>query len=87
MILRDEDLIELMSKATKLGYAMALIDYGILKPYLSQNEAFNKYGRKTVEGWVKHDLIIPQKDGNHTSKIRYDRIQLETVAAVSNRNW
>lgn len=61
---------------------------GLLKPYMSLNEAYKAYGRGTVDRWISEKLIIPIKDGTGTSKRRIERKQIELLAATSNRaSW
>ena len=63
------------------------MDTGQLKTFLSETQAFKLYGRKVVERWVDQNLIQPAKDGENTSKKRYDRLKLEILAKSSNRNF
>ncbi len=64
------------------------VKHGLIKPYLSLNEAYKMYGRRTVERWIAEGLIEIQKDGTRTSKCRILREQIELVASQSNRaSW
>ena len=62
------------------------VKYDLIKPYLSMNEAYKKYGRGTVDRWIAEGLINPIKDGTGTSKRRIERKQIELLAAMSNRS-
>ena len=92
----DPTFIQVMTHVFKIGYTQATIDCGNLKPYLSMAEANRKYGRRVVEGWINEGLIEPIQDKRtpsnspvqkkNNSKMRLDRIRLETIAACANRN-
>lgn len=73
--------------AAELGARKALEEVGIAKPYLKLREAQRLYGQSAVNRWIKDGLIKVVKDGNRNSSVRISRIQLETVAMVSNRNY
>jgi hypothetical protein len=62
-----------------------LSQLGLLKPYLSLNEAHKKYGEGTVDRWIREGLIHKIKDGNGNSPVRINRIEIESVAETSNR--
>ena len=79
------ELRSLLSDAVELGYKKALQETGQIKPFLSQREAYRLYGEVTIKRWVSEHLIFPDKDGNNTSKVRYDRMKLEILAKSSNR--
>lgn len=92
----DYQLHRVLADAFRIGYEKATIDCGNLKPYLSMAEAYRKYGRRVVNGWINEGLIEPVQDRKtpsndpackkNTSKFRLDRIKLETIAASANRN-
>jgi len=58
---------------------------GLLKPYLSLNEAYKIYGEGTVDRWMRERLIRKIKDGEGNSPVRISRIEIEAVAKTSNR--
>lgn len=60
-----------------------LIQLGLLKPYVTQAEAFRMYGRSKVELWVKEGWIKYLKDTETGSK-RFQRTELEEVASKNN---
>lgn len=61
---------------------------GFLKPYLSLNQCYKRWGRKTVNRWADEKLIEIIKDGPGTSKCRVLRERIELVASMSNRtSW
>jgi hypothetical protein len=41
----------LLSEAAQLGATYTLPHTGVIKPFLTQAEAFRQYGRTTVESW------------------------------------
>lgn len=79
------ELRNLLIDAVELGYKKALQETGQMKTFISQREAYRLYGEVTVKRWVSEHLIEPDKDGNNTSKKRYDRMRLEILAKSSNR--
>ena len=84
--LPKSQLQSLLSEAAELGASIAMTQVGLLKPYLSKNQAWTKYGRSNVERWIREGLITPRKDGNNTAKWRIDRLEIESVAKTSNRS-
>lgn len=78
------DLGKMLGDAAKLGAKQALIEAGLSKPFLSATKAHSIYGRKTIERWVREGLIIPHKDGERNSAVRFDSLLLETLSKSSN---
>lgn len=68
------------------GYKKCLEDAGKLKPYISQAQAYAKYGRVVVDRWVNEGLITVIKDGANNCRCRINREQIELIAETSNRN-
>lgn len=72
----------------KITTHKVLIETGQMKPFISKNEAYRRYGRGTVERWIDEGLVKQIKDGDRNCDIRIDRVQIETVAHTSNRaSW
>ena len=72
----------------EVGYHKCAEELGLIKPYMSQKDAHDRYGRKTVERWAAEGLITIIKDGTRQSKCRIKREEIELVAAMSNRaSW
>lgn len=76
---------DMLSDCFEMGFKKGLIVCGQLKPYLSKSEAYKAYGRRKVEAWIRNGLLNEIKDGDNTSTVRIDRIEIEKVASVSNR--
>jgi hypothetical protein len=72
-------LMDIISGAVQLGVETALVQSGLLKPYLTQTSAYEMYGRKTVERWIKDGRITAHKSGNRNSKVQLDRLALQTL--------
>jgi hypothetical protein len=85
LTLPDPETINFMIQIAELASMKTLIDTNQIKPYLSLREAQRKYGTAIVNRWLKEDLIQKRKDGNGSSKIRIDRIQIEAVSKACNR--
>ena len=65
-----------------------MVEFGDLRPYMSLKEAYDKYGRGTVDRWIDEKLITRIKDGTGTSKVRISRAEIRSVADTSNRaSW
>ena len=62
-----------------------LTQLGLLKPYLSLNEAYKIYGEGTVDRWSREGLVRKIKDGEGNSPVRINRVEIEAVAQTSNR--
>jgi hypothetical protein len=86
MEIMEHELRSIITDSVKIGITQALIDMGMIKPFLTQRQAYLSYGPGRVRRWVDEGLITPVKDGEANSTVRYDRIILETLAKTSNRN-
>lgn len=75
----------MLQDAAEMGANAALSQAGLIKPYLSKQEAYKIYGRGLVDRWIKEKLVTPRKDGGASAKWRIDRIEIEAVAKASNR--
>lgn len=88
MEISPTELRNIIAEAMDLQEQKTLSSLGILKPFITQTEAFELYGRGVVERWHSEGLITYEKDGERNSKIRIDRIKIELVAKTSNRaSW
>ncbi|PZX18070.1 hypothetical protein LX69_01106 [Breznakibacter xylanolyticus] len=88
MQLSDIEIKRLMIDTAEMAAKKALIEVGQLKPYLTLKEAQRIHGEYTVNRWINEGLLKPIKDGARNCKVRIDRIQLDAVAATSNRaSW
>ena len=72
--------------AAEIGAKMALVELGLIKPYLKMREAQLKYGKSIVNRWIIEGLIKPIKDGPRNASIRLNRIDLEILAKTCNRS-
>lgn len=79
------ELKNLLQDANELGAKTVLIEFGKIPPFVSQSEAYRLFGEGRVKRWVKEGLIKRKKDGNNTSTVRYDRLELEILAKSNNR--
>jgi len=71
--------------AAEAGATKALMDVGLLKPYLKHREAQRLYGEAVVNRWIKEGLVRVIKDGTRNASVRIDRLELLTVARTANR--
>ena len=79
------ELKNLMSEAVTIGIMRFEAEKVKHKKYVSKNQAYGIYGRRLVDRWIKEKLIKEIKDGDKSHKIRLDVVELEKVAAFSNR--
>lgn len=82
----DTEFRNALVDAAEVGSMKTLIELDILKPDMSFREACRKYGPAIVPRWIKEGLIRPRKDGNNTSKLRIDRLEIDAVSKASNRS-
>lgn len=80
------DVVWQIRSAYSAGYTKCLEEFGKVKPYLSLKQAFDLYGRGTVERWIDEGLVDVVKDGVKNSKCRINREQIELVANAGNRS-
>lgn len=83
--LQKFELANLLRDASELAVKQYRIERGEEKPFISQSEAYRLFGEGVVKRWVKEGLIKRKKDGNNTSTVRYDRLELEILAKSNNR--
>jgi hypothetical protein len=79
------ELKNMLADAAELGSKRALVEIGKLSPMITKAQAYKLHGRSQVDRWIKEGLLRQYKDGENTSKVRIDRMQLETIAKSSNR--
>ena len=89
-LLEEKHLKDLLADAVEIGFKKGLMTGTMseikLKPYISKREAHRLYGRAIVDRWIKEGLIKEIKDGDNSSTVRIDRIQIEIIAKSSNRS-
>ena len=86
MEISEVDLRRLLTDVAEIAVQKTLIATGNLKPYISLNQAYKMYGRSTVDRWAEKGLVKLLKDGDKNSRVRIDRVEIETVAKTSNRS-
>lgn len=72
-----------MEYVAEIAAINALIHVGKVRPYLNKSQAERKYGRKEVEEWIENGWISVRKDGDHSSPLRLDRLELESIARAN----
>lgn len=63
-----------------------LVQQGRAVPFISKNKAYEVYGRKTVDNWIKWGLLPEVKDGEDNCRIRLEVSRLIMLAGTSNRS-
>lgn len=79
------ELKNLLTDAVELGAKKALIDAGISRPTISQTQAYELYGRARVDKWVKNRWIKRCKQGNNTSSVTFDSLELQILDKTKQR--
>jgi len=74
-----------LRRAATVGYVRGLVDYGVVSPFISQNKANKLYGKRNVNLWINSGRLKIYKDGDKTSKIRINRIDVEALWQADNR--
>jgi len=82
----QQEFIRALQYAAELGGLRALEMAGLSKPFLKMREAKRMFGPQLVTRWIKEGLINPVKDGDRSSSIRINRIEIEAVARTANRS-
>lgn len=86
MEISQSQLSNLLFQAAELGAKKALSEAGVIKPYMKKSEAYRMFGRASIERWIQEGLLTPIKDGDSSSTVRLDRVQVESIARTSNRH-
>lgn len=74
-------LAKMLRSIAKLTATEMLTQTGGLKPYISKAEAYEKYGRGTVDKWIREGYLTLRQDEIGTStKMRIDRGEIEALA-------
>lgn len=79
------DLRALLIEAGEIAENKALAGAGLLRPYLSKQEAYKMHGQSNIDRWIKEGLLKPVRDGSGSAKWRIERIELDAVSKASNR--
>jgi hypothetical protein len=79
------ELRKLFADAAELGAKQLSIKAGLTSPVISASNAYEIYGRKTVERWVKDGLIERIKHGERNSSVNFDAMALEVLSKSSDR--
>lgn len=72
-------LAKLLADAAELGATAAFTKAGILKPFLSKTEAYNIYGRRTIDRWLEEKRIKAIRMSHNSTKRYISRVELEAV--------
>jgi hypothetical protein len=78
--LHENQLRQMLSTAAEMGAKEALREAGLDKTQVSKAEAYRRYSRKRVDGWIKNEKIIPVKIGN---SVLLNITELEAVSQTN----
>jgi hypothetical protein len=87
--MEEHELQNLLIGAVRLGSRQVLVEYGLLKDEISQNRAFEIYGRGKIESLLDKGRIHRIGGKGGTSKHKYSRMEIDTalIAEVSCRGY
>lgn len=74
----------MLTDAAEVGATKALARVGKTKEYITKAEAYRRYGRGAVDGWVRTGVVSTHKDDGGNAHLRLSSIQLEIAAKTSN---
>jgi len=80
-VFTKQECFDLMASAAELAVTKALGKVGVIKPYLTRQEANRIYGRSNVDRWITSQVITKRQKGMN-KQWRLDRAELETIAAT-----
>jgi hypothetical protein len=78
------ELRRMLNDAAELAVQRYRIDAGKERGYISKSEAYRRYGRHTVDRWIREGLVKQSKDGVKNMSCRLPADQLEAAAKTSN---
>lgn len=73
-------LAAMLERAAEIGAKKVLVEQGLVKTKISQNEAFARYGRHLIAKWKQQGKVTPVKIGH---KIHYDLSKLELLSKTN----
>ena len=76
IILSHHDLVSLLQTAAEAGAAKVAAMFKPSEDLISQREACRRYGRGTVERWVREGKVSPRRVGG---KCLYSAAQLQSL--------
>jgi hypothetical protein len=83
--MEPQTLSGLLKQAAAAGAYSVLAEHNLFPEELTLSQAYRKYGRSSVDRWIKEKLIVfPAKNGQSFPK-KLNTRQLEAIAAKSNR--
>lgn len=81
--MKRKELAMLLKNAAEQGVTKALKEEHSVPDRLTKADAYRLYGRSNVDRWLREGLISLHP--TDTSQAFFDRCELESVAASSNR--
>lgn len=86
VVINDELLYKLVDHASDMGRLRERIAHGDEPEFISQNQAHKRFGKGSVERWVKGGLVRRYKDadGKLRSGVRYSLPELMAAAFKCN---
>ena len=80
LTITEHDLVKLMTAAAEAGAAKVAAAFRPSEDLICQNEAWRRYGKRIVQGWVERGLVKPRKVGISTnSKLVYSASELHAL--------
>jgi len=72
----------IVEEAAAIGAVSALVQSGLLSPYLKKSEAYHRHGRYKTDQWIEKGFLSIRKDGSDSTAWRIDRVELEILACA-----
>jgi len=80
---RISQFIRLFKTAIESGVSRDFLLFHAPNVYITKVEAYRRYGRSTVDRWIKEKLIKPCSSGMRKNVLKV--LELEGIASKSNR--
>jgi len=74
------ELQQMLNTASELGANRVLVKNGLVKTEISKSEAYRRYGRKSVDRWIRMGEIEPIKRG---AAIRLNVTELDLLSKTN----
>lgn len=79
--LRLRDMIDLFNNALRVGVQKETSRFGIIGIYINKTDAYQRYGRTTVDRWIKERLV-----SNYKTKPKKEVLKLAELQEISSKS-
>lgn len=78
--LQEDQLRQMLSTAAEIGAKKALREAGLDKTHITKAEAYRRFSRKRIDGWISRGIIVPTKNG---SSVLLNANNLDAIAQTN----